>query len=240
MAEISDLRFQISDLKSEEKGSLPVFIGHFAIGFASKRFAPKTSLGALVAAAVLLDLLWPVFVLLGWEQVEIDPGNNTFTPLNFVSYPISHSLVAATGWATLFALIYYVITRYQRGAALIWLGVISHWVLDFVTHRPDLPLYPGGPRLGLGLWNSVAGTVIVEGLMYAACIWIYLRITRANDQIGRWGLGAFIIVVAGSYVANIFSPPPPSVKALVITAIPLTWLLVLWAWWFDKHRTTRS
>ena len=217
-----------------------MFIGHLAVAFASKRLAPKTSLGVLIAAAELLDLLWPVFVLVGWERVEINPGNPAFTPLNFVSYPLSHSLVAAAGWATLFALSYYVVTRYQRGAVLIWLGVFSHWVLDFVVHRPDLPLYPGGPRLGLGLWNSVVATVVVEGLMYAAGIWIYLRVTRANDRIGKWGLVAFIVVVAGTYVANIFSPPPPSIKALVITTIPLMWLLVSWAWWFDRHRTTRS
>jgi hypothetical protein len=176
---------------------------------------------------------------MGWERAGIDPGNTAFTPLDFVSYPISHSLVAAAGWATLFAVIYYVVTHYQKGAVLVWFGVISHWVLDFVVHRPDLPLYPGGPRLGLGLWNSIVATVIVEGLMYAAGIWIYLRVTRANDRTGKWGLVAFIIVVAGTYVATIFSPPPPSVNALVITAIPLMWLLVFWAWWFDRHRATR-
>src|SRR5947207_12830162 len=106
-----------------------MFIGHLAVAFASKRFAPKTSVGTLIAATELLDLLWPVFVLMGWERVEIDPRNTAFTPLNFVSYPISHSLVAAAGWATLFALIYYVVIRYQKGAVLIWFGVISHWVL---------------------------------------------------------------------------------------------------------------
>jgi membrane-bound metal-dependent hydrolase YbcI (DUF457 family) len=95
--------------------------------------------------------------------VRIEPGNTAFTPLNFISYPISHSLLAAIGWATLFALLYYAVKRYRAGAVLIWIGVVSHWVLDFVVHRPDLPLYPGGPRLGLGLWNSILATVIVEG-----------------------------------------------------------------------------
>lgn len=206
------------------------------MGFASKRLAPQTSLGTLIGAAVLLDLLWPVFVLLGWEQVRIEPGNTAFTPLNFISYPISHSLLAAIGWATLFALLYYAVKRYRAGAVLIWIGVVSHWVLDFVVHRPDLPLYPGGPRLGLGLWNSILATVIVEGLMYAAGVWIYLRVTRAKDGIGKWCLWAFIVVVAALYVANIFSPPPPSVKTMVIVAIPFTWLLILWVWWVDRQR----
>lgn len=216
-----------------------MFIGHFAVGFASKRFAPQTSLGTLIAAAVLLDLLWPVFVLLGWEQVRIEPGNTAFTPLNFISYPFSHSLVAAIGWATLFALLYFAFTRYRAGAVLIWLGVVSHWVLDFVSHRPDMPLYPGGPRLGLGLWNSVLATVVVEGLMYAIGVWIYLRVTRAKDRIGRWALVTFVVVVAALYIANILSPPPPSVKTMAIAAIPFTWLLILWAWWGDKHREAR-
>jgi hypothetical protein len=210
------------------------------VGFASKRLTPQTSLGTLIAAAVLLDLLWPVFVLLGWEQVRIEPGNTAFTPLNFISYPISHSLLAAIGWATLFALLYYAVKRYRAGVVLIWIGVVSHWVLDFVVHRPDLPLYPGGPRLGLGLWNSILATVIVEGLMYAAGVWVYLRVTRAKDGIGKWGLWSFIVVVAALYVANIFSPPPPSVKIIVIVAIPFTWLLILWAGWVDRHRQSRT
>jgi hypothetical protein len=216
-----------------------MFIGHFAVGFASNRYAPQTSLGTLIAAAVFLDLLWPVFVLLGWEQVRIDPGNTAFTPLDFVSYPISHSLVGATGWATLLALLYYIFRRYSVGAAVIWIGVVSHWVLDFITHRPDMPLYLGGPRLGLGLWNSIWATVVVEGLMFAVGVWIYARVTRARDRIGKWGLCSFIVALVVFYVANIMSPPPPSVKVMVIAAIPFTWLLILWGWWADRHREAR-
>ena len=216
-----------------------MFIGHYAVAFASKRFAPRTSLGALIAAASLLDLLWPIFILLGWEQVRIEPGNTAFTPLDFVSYPISHSLVAASGWATLFALLYYLMTRYGRGALLIWVGVVSHWVLDWISHRPDMPLYPNGPRFGLGLWNSVIATVIVEGLMFAIGVWIYLRVTRAKDGIGKWGLLAFLTTVCAAYVANIFSPPPPSVHLLGIGALALSSILIWWAWWADRHREAR-
>ncbi len=216
-----------------------MFIGHFAVGFAAKRYAPETSLGTLIAAAALLDLLWPVFLLLGWEQVRIDPGNTAFTPLDFVSYPLSHSLVGAICWATIFALLYYFFIHYQRGAVMIWIGVVSHWVLDFMVHRPDLPLYPEGARLGLGLWNSILATVIVEGLMYVAGIWIYLRVTRAKDGIGRWGSWSFIIVVAALYVVNIFSPPLPNERLLAMVAIPYIWLLILWAWWADRHREAR-
>jgi hypothetical protein len=134
-----------------------MFIGHFAVGFAAKKFAPRSSEAVLLTAALLADLLWPFFLLLGWEQVRIDPGNTRYTPLDLVYYPWSHSLLMLCVWATAFGGIYYAITRYWPGAIAIWIGVVSHWVLDWVTHRPDMPLYPGGARYGLGLWNSIAG-----------------------------------------------------------------------------------
>ena len=104
-----------------------MFIGHYAIGFASKKLAPSASLGALIAAPILLDLLWPVFLLLRWEHVSIEPNRNPFLRLAFDSYPISHGLVAVAGWATLFAAFYYGFTRYGAGAIVIWMGVLSHW-----------------------------------------------------------------------------------------------------------------
>ncbi len=216
-----------------------MFIGHYAVGFAAKRLAPQVSLGVLIASALFLDLLWPLFVLAGWEQVRIDPGNTAFTPLNFVSYPISHSLLATLGWGTLFAAIYFLVTRYRSGAIVVWIGVVSHWVLDFVTHRPDLPLYPGGPLAGLGLWNSPAATVVVEGLMYAVGVWIYLRVTRQRDRIGSWATWVYIILIALFYIANIFSPPPAEVRPILIATTPIVWLMILWAWWADGHREAR-
>jgi hypothetical protein len=212
-----------------------LFVGHYAVGFASKRFAPQTSLGALMAAPILLDLLWPIFLLLGWEQVRIEPGNTAFTPLNFVSYPISHSLVGALGWATLFALGYYWFAKYKRGAAVIWIGVVSHWFFDLMVHRPDLPIYPGGARFGLGLWNSPVATVILEDAMYLVGLYLYLRTTRARDKIGLYGFWSFTVVILLLYVLSIAGPPPPSVNSLAIVTL-LSWLLVLWAWWFDRHR----
>jgi membrane-bound metal-dependent hydrolase YbcI (DUF457 family) len=139
-----------------------VFIGHFAVGFAAKRYAPRSAEGVLITTPLLADVLWSVFLLLGWEQVRIDPGNTRYTPFDFVSYPWSHSLLMLCVWATAFAAIYHAITRCWAGAAAIWLGVVSHWVLDWVTHGPNMPLNPGGTRYGLGLWNSIAGTMVVS------------------------------------------------------------------------------
>ncbi len=172
-----------------------MFIGHFAVGFAGKRFAPRTNVATLIAAAIFLDILWPIFVLLGWEQVRIDPGNARYTPLEFLSYPWSHSLMMSLLWATAFALIYYAATRYRPGSVAVWIGVNSHWILDWISHRPDMPLYPGGPRLGLGLWNSIAGTMVVELLMLAIGVGLYVRATRARDRIGLYALLAYVVLL---------------------------------------------
>ena len=215
-----------------------MFIGHHAVGFASKRYAPETSLGALMAAPLLLDLLWPIFLLLDWEQVRIEPGNTAFTPLEFIWYPITHSLAMSLVWATLFAGVYYLVTRYKRGALVIWIGVISHWFCDFIVHRPDLPIYRGGPRVGLGLWNHPLATVLVEGAMYVMAIWIYSRTTRPKDKIGTYGFWSFVVVIVLLYVAVIVGPPPPDVKTLIVAGFS-SWLFVPWAWWFDRHREPR-
>ena len=212
-----------------------MFICHTAAALAGKRAAPRTSLGVLLGAAVFLDLLWPVFLLLGWERVRIAPGSTAFTPLDFVSYPISHSLLASLGWSVLAGGVYYASTRYRYGAWTVGALVLSHWVLDWLTHRPDLPLWPGGPRVGMGMWHSAPLTLIVELLMFGAGLGIYLGTTRARDGTGRWAfwsLMAFYLVV---YLANSFGPPPPDERAVAWMTLAM-WLLPLWAWWADAHR----
>jgi membrane-bound metal-dependent hydrolase YbcI (DUF457 family) len=213
-----------------------MFIGHFAVGFAAKKFAPRASMGALLAAPLFLDLLWPVFLLLGWEQVRIDPGNTRYTPLDLYHYPWSHSLLMAVVWATGLALIYYGIARYGPGAAAIWIAVVSHWVLDWVSHRSDMPLYPGGPKYGLGLWNSIAGTMIVELVMLGVGVWLYVRTTRARDRIGRYALVSYVSVLLVLYIGDRFSGSLPSVADIAWTGIAASVILVPWAWWFDRHR----
>jgi LexA-binding, inner membrane-associated putative hydrolase len=217
-----------------------MFIGHYALGLAAKRVAPRTSLGTLFAAPTLADLLWPVFLLIGWEEARVVPGPNPFLNLWLDSIPVSHSLVALIAWGLLFGYLYRTRTGYMRGAVVVGLLVLSHWMLDVVTHRPDMPLYPGSVRLGLGLWNSVAGTLIVEGLLFVAGMVIYMRTTRPRDAIGRWGFWAFIAVLLGSYVSTLFAPPPTNMTALAFFGIVFGWLFVLFGWWFDKHRELRE
>src|SRR6266581_2183922 len=209
-----------------------MFIGHYAVGLASKRAAPHASLGALIAAPILLDLLWPIFLLIGREHVVIQPNSNPFLRLDFVSYPISHGLVAVIGWATLFAALYFGIARYALGAIAIWIGVISHWLLDYVVHRPDLPLYAGGRLLGLGLWNHRWLTIVIEVSMFFIAIWTYQRQTRAKNKTGQYGFWAFILFLLITYGLAAFGPPPPSVRAIAVGTL-FSWLFVPWAWWFD-------
>jgi hypothetical protein len=218
-----------------------MFIGHFAVGFGAKRAVPAVSLGSLFLACQLADLIWPNLVLLGIERVEIDPGNTAVTPLDFASYPYSHSLVALVGWGLAFAVLYRLVRRGTWSAALTLAAVVlSHWVLDVVSHRPDMPITLHGPgRLGLGLWNSVPATLAVEVVLLAAGVALYHRATAPRDRTGSvalWSLVGFLLVVN---LANLFGPPPPSATA-VAWAAQAVWLLVAWGYWIDRHRRPRT
>lgn len=213
-----------------------MFLGHFAVALGAKKAAPKVSLGSLLMAAQLVDLLWPLFLLLGWEHVRINPGNTVVTPLDFYDYPITHSLVGAVLWSCAFGALYYGMRRSTRNALIIGGLVFSHWVLDFVTHRPDLSLGLGGTTFfGLGLWNSLPGTVVVEVGLFAAGVTLYLRTTKAKDKIGSVGFWSLIGLFSLIYVANLVGPPPPDASMIAIAG-NASWLFVLWAYWVDRHR----
>ena len=216
-----------------------MFLGHVALGLAAKRATPHVSLALLVLACQLADVLWPVFLALGLEEVRIDPGNTAFTPLDFVSYPYSHSLLLLFAWGAAFALLCRFLVGGRGVLAVIMALVVSHWVLDVITHRPDLPVYPGGPELGYGLWNSIPWTLVVELTMYAVGLWMYLRATRARDSIGRWAFTALAAFLLVAYLANL-AGAPPSVPALYITAIIASVVLMFWSWWADYHRAQRT
>lgn len=223
-----------------------MFIGHFAVGFAAKRFAPRASLAPLLAAPLLCDILWPVFLRLGWEHVRIVPYITRFNDLDLYDFPWSHSLAMSIVWATAFAGIYHGVTRYSPGTVTIWIGVISHWVLDWITHRPDMPLYPGGgPKLGLGLWNSVAGTMIVEVSMLIVGVWLYMQATKTRDRIGKYAFAAYVLLLLVLYFGDAFSaratePAAAPVSEIFWSGIIAETIFLFWAWWFDHHREPRS
>jgi hypothetical protein len=213
-----------------------MFLGHYAVALGAKRAAPSVSLGTLFAAAAFLDLVWPVLVLAGVERVAVVPGMTAFTPLDFQHYPISHSLLMAVVWGLAFGGVHLMKLRAPLPAVVLALVVVSHWLLDAVVHRPDLPLAPGGQALiGLGLWNSIPATLTVELTMYAAGLAIYARMTRAEDRIGSWGFAAFALFLVAVYASVAFGPPPQNARAVAWSDMG-QWLVILWAAWVDRHR----
>lgn len=216
-----------------------MFLGHFAVGLGLKKHAPRVSLGTLFLAAQFVDLLWPTLLLLGLERVAFVPGITAVTPLDFEHYPISHSLLATVVWVALYAGVYWLSQRSVRGAVVCGLAVLSHWILDLVTHRPDLPLYPGGERVGLGLWDSLAGTMAVELGLFVLGLWLYVRCTRALDRVGSYALWALVGFLLLIYAANLFGPPPAEAGAIAWVG-QAQWLLVAWGYWIDRHRRAHS
>lgn len=213
-----------------------MFIGHFGIGFGAKKFAPSVSLGLLFIAAQFLDLLWPVLLLLDIEHVVISPGITKSTPLDFVDYPLSHSLVMVIVWAVLLGLIYWLLTKNSKYSMVIFLCVISHWFLDLLVHRPDLPVMPhSSTRVGFGLWNYPVIALLVEGIIFVGGVFLYYKATSAKNKVGKYGLIALIVFFVFSHIGNIVGPPPPSVHAIA-WAGQLQWLFVIIAFWVDKNR----
>lgn len=216
-----------------------MFIGHFAVGFALKKAEPKVPLGVWFAAALFLDILWPVFLLTGIEKASVVPGITVVTPLNLEVVHWSHSLLMAAVWSLLFGAAVW--SRVRTGKAFVYsaIGVMSHWVLDYITHRPDMPLAPNAQKLGLGLWNSLAGTLVVELTLFALGIAIYLRMTSNVSRTARIHFSILIIFFLVMYVMAIFGPPPPNNQTVLgVSSLALT-PVIFWANWLDKKMGLR-
>ena len=219
------------------RGRMPpiqdMFVGHLAVAFAAKRTAPTVNLAWLVAGVTTLDLVWPLFVLAGIEHVRIVPGTTAFTPLVFDSYPWSHSLLMAGAWGLVVA----GLARWRgmgSASGLLVALVVSHWVLDYVSHAPDMPLWPGSsPHVGLGLWNSVAWTFVVEGAMWLAGIVVYLRIQPPRGWKSRLAFWSLVAVTTVLWASGPWSPPPPNTKALGWFAL-IGWIVVPWAAFVER------
>jgi len=217
-----------------------MFVGHAAVALAARSRVRDASLGALLACTFALDLVWPVLLLVGVERVEIQPGASAFTALAFVHYPWSHSLLAALGWGATATLVVSAFGASRRTALACGAVVVSHWLLDLVTHVPDLPLWPGdSPVLGLGLWNSVVGTYLVEGALFLMGIAAYTHATLPRDRVGALGFWILAVVLLLVWAPSPWAPPPPSVTALALVALAV-WLFVAWAEWVDRHRDPRG
>ncbi|HQW92049.1 MAG TPA: hypothetical protein PKY28_03080 [Ferruginibacter sp.] len=217
-----------------------MFIGHFGIGFITKRPMPQISLGTLFLAVQFLDLLWPLLLLLNIEQAALKPGTGHAQPIEFTHYPISHSLAMVLVWAMLFGFVYWLFKKNVKATIVLGLCVLSHWVLDLIVHLPDLPLYPGNdsPVFGLKLWNSFWGTLLLEGSIFIAGLVLYLRATVAKNKQGKFGLWILTGLLLISHTANLLGPPPPNMHA-VAWAGNLQWLFIILAYWVDRNRLSK-
>lgn len=217
-----------------------MFIGHFAAGLASKKADNSISLGWAFFAAQWLDLLWPVLLLTGTEKVELRSDPHSPIPLSFTHYPVSHSLLAVTGWAVLIALIYYLIKKKGRAAIIIGLLVLSHWLLDLLVHIPDLPISPySDSRFGLGLWNQPYLALIIELTLFAGGLFLYISSTKpvaGKSQWVLWSLAGFLLVI---HLMNVLGPPPNTIEPIAWVGLS-QWLLVFWADRADKKRVARQ
>jgi len=218
-----------------------MFIGHFALGFGAKRFAPQVSLGILFLASQLADLIWPNLVLFGIETLRIQPGVTVMTPLDFTSYPYSHSLVGLLLWSLIFALVYLALSRAGLKAAFVLAAlVLSHWVLDVLSHRPDMPITLGeSPKIGAGLWNYPIIAIPFELLFFGIGVWLYQHHTTPLNRKGSIGFWLLVLFLLAVYVANVSGPPPPSPKAVAWSAQAM-WLIIAWGFWVDQNRATMA
>jgi len=214
-----------------------MFIGHFGVALAAKKIDNKPSLGTLFFASQFIDLLWPIFLLLGIERVEIDPGNTALTPLNFIYYPFTHSFLGVFIWSLFFGVIYFLIKKNLKTSLLLGALVLSHWFLDLITHRPDLPLtFSDVTKVGFGLWNSIVITMLIEGLIFIIGSYFYIKATKAKNKKGKIILWSLLIFLSITYILNIFGPPPPSEDSIAVAGLAL-WLLVAWGYWIDRNRS---
>jgi membrane-bound metal-dependent hydrolase YbcI (DUF457 family) len=215
-----------------------MFVGHYGPSFAIKSLRPAIPLWQLFIAVQLVDVMWAVLVLLGVEKVRIVPGITASNPLDLYYMPYTHSLVAAIFWSVAVALVSWLLSRVTTRSAAVWIGVavFSHWILDFIVHRPDLPLYDDTLKVGLGLWNYPVVALSLEAALLFGGMILYLRVTTPINAIGRVGPPVFGVVMLAIQSYIFFGPPPVSPAAAAITALVSYVLFAVLAEWLARQR----
>jgi len=217
-----------------------VFVGHYGVSFAAKRGDKTIPLWGLFLAVQLLDVVWGAFVLLGIEKARIVPGITASNPLDLYYMPYTHSLVAALLWSLGAYVAYRMIRGFgasHRSALLVAIAVFSHWVLDVIVHRPDLPLIDDAPKVGLGLWNYPAPAFLLEIAVLFSGMVLYLRSTTATTHVGRFGFPVFGVVMLIVQAMAFFGAPPPSDGVAAIEALVFYAAFAAVAAWLERRRT---
>jgi hypothetical protein len=215
-----------------------MFVGHYGPSFAIKSVRRGIPLWLLFVAVQLLDFGWSVLVLLGVEKVRIVPGITASNPLDLYFMPYTHSLVGALLWSAAAILLCRPLRGVGDWAAAVWVGlaVFSHWVLDFLVHRPDLALYDNRAKVGLGLWNYPVIALSLEALLLFGGMFLYLRRTKSRNAIGRFGWPIFGVLMLGIQGYVFFGPPPASPSAAAVTALVSYVVFAVAAQWLDRQR----
>ena len=223
-----------------------MFLGHYGVAFALKRAEPKLSLGTLFVAVQLPDLLWGFFVLLGWEHARIVPGYTAITPLEFLSYPISHSLVGTVIWGIVAAALYYSwptrdTSRHWQAAAIVGLAVVSHYPLDVLVHVADLPLLSSdSTKLGLGLWNNPTATLAAEALVFGGGLALYVARGSNRHPVRPIRILTVVLLLTGTYLATVYGPIPPSMTAVAVSDIVFILAMGALGGWADRRATSEE
>ena len=217
-----------------------MFVGHYGVALALKKADPKLSLGTLFLSVQLVDILWGAFILLGWERARVDPGFTEVSPFQFLYYPLSHSLIAGIFWALVAGAVYYTwpskdTSHRRRGALVVGIAVVTHWFLDVVVHIPDLPLASDASRkFGLGLWDHVGGTHVVEFGLLAVGAWAYAHTKTKRHPLRINRLVILIVVLLALNAVNMWSPPPTNMNVVGASAIVLFLALTWLGSWVDR------
>jgi len=221
-----------------------MLVGHFAIGLIGKRAAARASIGTLVLASMLADMLGFVFILAGLEHWRIVPGGRGIESMELYDIVWSHSMAMVVLWGLLLAALYRWRTRYRSGTLVVFVAVVSHWILDFISHRPDMPLAPGVSGVyGLGLWTSSRWTLVVEGGLWLASLIVYMRMTRAKKRAGTYVFWLVVALLTLSWLSNFMGSAPPAAQDPVsgsIAALVFFSLMMAWAFWMDRLRPVRK
>ena len=216
-----------------------MFVGHYAVSLALKKFEKRASLGILFLAVQFVDILFFPLVILGVERMNLVENFTQSTHFELVYMPYSHSLVASLLWGGLaYALFRWVIIKNHSVAVVVGLAVFSHWVLDLIVHTPDLPLLGDSSlKLGFGLWNNSIATYSLEAILLLGSLWIYLKSTKALSTGGKYGMTVFVVVLLLINILNVFGPfGDESQLALAISAVASYLVFAAIAFWLDRKR----
>ena len=216
-----------------------MLIGHYGPSFAGKAYGKTVPLWVLFLAVQLVDIAWSILVLLGIEKVRIVPGITATNPFDLYYMPYTHALPAALVWSFVAAMAYRLLMRVNDWLSVVIVGaaVFSHWVLDLLVHRPDLPLYDNAYKVGLGLWDYPAFAFALECALMFGGIFLYIRTTKPLDNIGRYGMVIFGLIAAVMQAYIFFGPPPTSPESLAATALVVYAIFAAVAYWLEQKRS---